>query len=108
MIPEYKIVWTKSARDDLMDIAKYIARDSIDIALKKITLIEEKVNGLRYFPMEGKNVPELEEYDEGEYKQIIIHPWRVIYSVKQQTVHVLIVIDGRRDLQDILFKKLMK
>jgi len=108
MSSEYKILWTQSARDDLMDIAKYIARDNIDIALKKMTLIEEKVNSLRYFPMEGKNVPELEEYNEEEYKQIIVYPWRVIYSLKNDIVHILIVIDGRRDLQDILYKKLMK
>jgi len=108
MSSECEILWTQSARDDLMDIAKYIARDSIDIALKKIALIEEKVNSLRYFPREGKNVPELEEYNEEEYKQIIVYPWRVIYSLKKDIVYILIVIDGRRDLQDILYKKLMK
>jgi len=108
MSSECRILWTQSARDDLMDIAKYIARDSIDIALKKIALIEEKVNSLRYFPKEGKNVPELEEYNEEEYKQIIVYPWRVIYSLKKDIVYILIVIDGRRDLQDILYKKLMK
>jgi toxin ParE1/3/4 len=108
MSTEFRIQWTQSARDDLLEIAKYIARDSIDIALKKVELIETKVKNLSTFPFEGKNVPELEEYIEEDYKQIIIHPWRVIYSISGNTVTILIVVDGRRDLQDILLKKLMK
>ena len=108
MNKEYEILWTQSARDDLLEIAKYIARDSVDIALKKIALVEEKVNSLRLFPFEGKIIPELEEYDDEKYKQIIIYPWRIIYKINLSSIEILMVIDGRRDLQDILFKKLMK
>jgi len=55
----------------------------------------------------SQNIPE-DELDPEEYKQIIVYPWRVIYSLKNNIVYILIVIDGRRDLQDILYKKLMK
>ncbi len=108
MKTDYLVQWTESARNDLLEIAKYIAKDSIEIALKKMNLIEEKVHGLGSFPFEGKSVPELEEYNEENYKQLIVNPWRIIYSITGKTVTILIVIDGRRDLQDILLKKLMK
>jgi len=91
-----------------MEIANYIAKDSIDIALKKMDLIEEKVNTLRNFPLQGNCVPELEDYEDEKYRQIILYPWRVIYSIEPTGITILMVIDGRRNLQDILFKRLMK
>ena len=45
MKTDYLVQWTESARNDLLEIAKYIAKDSIEIALKKMNLIEEKVHG---------------------------------------------------------------
>ncbi len=108
MSADFTIQWTQSARNDLLEIATYMAKDSVDIALTKIELIEKKVNSLKSFPYIGKNVPELEEYNEDNYKQILVYPWRVIYSIAGAVVVILIVIDSRRDLQDILFKKLMK
>jgi addiction module RelE/StbE family toxin len=108
MNSNYKVQWTQSARNDLLEIAQYIAKDSVEIALEKVDLIEEKVNGLCTFPFKGKNVPELEDYNEENYKQLIVYPWRVIYSVTGENVTVLTIIDGRRDLQDLLLKKLMK
>lgn len=104
----FKVQWTQSAKNDLQEIAGYIAKDSIDMALKKLELIETKVNGLQIFPYEGKPVPELEEYNEENYRQLLVYPWRVIYSVSGKVITILIVIDSRRDLQDLLLKKLMR
>jgi len=104
---QYTIIWTSHARSDLLEIAKYIAKDSVTIAMQKIELIEEAVKPLATFPEKGRNVSELEEYENNRYKELIVNPWRIIYSIDNKTVNILMVVDSRRNLQDILYKKLM-
>ncbi|SIQ13423.1 toxin ParE1/3/4 [Alkalispirochaeta americana] len=108
MNPEYKVFWTSSAEKDLLEIGKYIAKDNVEIALKKMALVEEKVKRLSYFANEGRFIPELLEYENNKYREILVYPWRVIYNLEEKNVIIIMVIDGRRNLQDILYKKLMK
>jgi toxin ParE1/3/4 len=105
---EIPIVWTKTAKSDLKEIISYIAEDSVKIALEKSDLIEDRVASLRFNPDIGRKIPELEEYNDMAYKEIVVYPWRVVYQVKTGKLFVLMVLDGRRNLQDILFKRLMR
>jgi len=43
-----------------------------------------------------------------EYRQITKKPWRIIYKTDKRIVNILAIIDSRRNLQDILIKKLLK
>ena len=108
MESEISIVWTRTAKADLKEIINYIAEDSVKIALEKLDLIENRVSSLRFNPDIGRKIPELEEFNDMAYREIVVYPWRVIYQVKNVTVFVLMVFDGRRNLQDILFKRLMR
>lgn len=105
---EVSISWTKTAKADLKEIADYIAQDSVKIALEKLDLIEGRVATLRFNPEVGRRIPELVDYKDMSYREIIVYPWRVIYQVKDDDLSVLMVLDGRRNLQDILFKRLMR
>jgi len=82
--------------------------DSLQTALEKLDLIEGKVASLGLTPEIGRKVPELLDYKDMSYREMIITPWRVIYQVKNEKLLVLMILDGRRNLQDLLFKRLMR
>ena len=59
-------------------------------------------------PERGGYVPELLKQNIKDYRQLIESPWRIIYKIDKNTVNVLIIIDSRRNTQDILIEKLIK
>ena len=52
---KYRIFWTKSAKGDLGAIVDYIAKDSIEIAIKKYEEIKEKARKFGLISRERKN-----------------------------------------------------
>jgi toxin ParE1/3/4 len=101
---KYKVLWNKSAENALSDILDYIIEnDDILIAHKIYQKIKKRVELLQINPEQGRAVPELRSFG-GKYREIIIKPWRIIYSIKNKKVIILLVIDGRRDLEEILFE----
>jgi toxin ParE1/3/4 len=55
---DFKIVWTLRSREDLRNIATFIARDNPPAALKLGELIFARVATLEQFPELGRAVPE--------------------------------------------------
>jgi toxin ParE1/3/4 len=43
-----------------------------------------------------------------EFRELIFKPYRIIYSVTRSEVFVHCILDGRRDLQDLLEEKLLR
>jgi hypothetical protein len=43
-----------------------------------------------------------------EYRQIVVNAYRVIYSVKTDSVGILAVVDSHRDLHLALFQRLIR
>lgn len=107
MTNRYKVIWSDTAGLDLERIIEYIAIDSPSNALKVLTRIKKKSNALYIFPERGRIVPELQEFNILQYREIIIDPWRVIYKVAGKKVFVVSVIDSRRNVEDILLDRLV-
>ena len=38
----------------------------------------------------------------------VVKPYRIIYRIEEDTVTVLAVLDGRRDLEDLLLERLIR
>ncbi|HEY5505093.1 MAG TPA: type II toxin-antitoxin system RelE/ParE family toxin [Sedimentisphaerales bacterium] len=55
---DFKIVWTLRSREDLHDIAAFIAKDNPPAAIKLGGLIFNRVDSLEIFPELGRVVPE--------------------------------------------------
>ena len=108
MDKKYDVVITKTAEDDLNEIVLYIAQDDLQIALKILGRLQEKVLSLKLFPEKGRIIPELKDQNIIEYREIIESPWRIVYRIDKSKVFILNIIDGRRNVQDLLMKKLMK
>jgi len=106
MKEKYQVVWSNIAENDLRNIIEYIADDSPPNALKIFKSIKQKVSSLTTFPERGRIVPELQDQGILQYRELIISPWRILYRVSENKVFVLSVLDSRRNIEDILLKRL--
>ncbi|MCL2720505.1 MAG: type II toxin-antitoxin system RelE/ParE family toxin [Treponema sp.] len=104
MDKEYDIKWASPARDDINEIIDYIAKTNEIYAIKVLDKIEENVEKLKTFPTLYRTVPELEKYGYYIYREIIVDYWRVIYKIENNLIYIMLVIDSRRNLEDILLK----
>lgn len=106
--PKHKVVWSVSAETDLSEIIEFIAQRNPENVARVLDAIEKEARKLEAFPERGRLVPELMTQQIIDYRERIVNPWRVIYSVKRNHILVAAVIDGRRDFSDHLFKRILR
>ncbi|MCL2044600.1 MAG: type II toxin-antitoxin system RelE/ParE family toxin [Treponema sp.] len=104
----YTVKVSKSAKNDIREIIKFIAKDNPMNAQNVLKKIEAKIDSLENFPERGGYVPELLKHNIKDYRQLIESPWKIIYKIDNDIVIVLVIIDSRRNTQDILVEKLIK
>jgi plasmid stabilization system protein ParE len=92
----------------LNEIILFIAQSNPQTAIKIMEKIQARINTLDHSPNRGSYVPELLARNIKDYRQITESPWKIVYRVDEEIVNVLAIIDSRRNLQDILIKKLLK
>ncbi|MBI5142169.1 MAG: type II toxin-antitoxin system RelE/ParE family toxin [Nitrospirae bacterium] len=94
-----KVKWTTRALQDLRNIHDYIARDSRRYARLQVERIRDAAANLAFFPLMGRNVPELP--DSG-FKEVISGNFRVIYRFDESDNRILVmsVMHGRRMLEN--------
>ena len=103
---KYKVKWTKTSKNDLERIIGYIAeRDSVSTASKIYKKIKDCAGNIENYPKKGKIVPELSKHNIISYFEHIILPWRIVYRIENEIVYILAVIDGRRNIEDILMDR---
>ncbi|AEJ19888.1 type II toxin-antitoxin system RelE/ParE family toxin [Gracilinema caldarium] len=103
------IVWSLDASDEFVEIILYITEHSGNNVARTIyEKIIKKIENLVDFPAIGRKVPELESVGNTEYYEIIESPWRIIYRYTENEVYIVSIIDGRRNIEEILYKKIIK
>lgn len=105
---ERRVLWTRTARRDLDAIVAYIATDSIENALSVLDRLQERAESLTTAAERGRLVPELQSIDVHQYREIVERPWRIVYRIEPNSVMVLAVLDGRRDLESLLLDRLVR
>lgn len=106
---KYPVYIIEDAEKDLSDIYRYVAlNDSIEKADKLLDNIEKTILSLESMPMRSHYPIELERIGVLEFREIFFKPYRIIYQVIQSSVYVHCVLDGRRDLQDLLQQRLLR
>ena len=108
MKKKFKVVWGDVAENDLIGIIDYIAEDNPATARKNLRKIKDKAASLFHLPQKGRIVPELLEQGIAEYRELIVAPWRVIYKIEKKQVLVFSVLDARRNIEDILLRRLIE
>ena len=105
---KFEILWTKSAEYDLELIIQYLKLDSVSIAKEIFIELIKECENLYYFPQRKRVVPELQQIGIFKYREIIYKRWRVIFKIENEKVYILLVVDTSRNLEDILFQRLIK
>jgi len=105
---KFKVIWTKNAELDLELIIEYIKINSINTARKIFFEIKQESNKLYTLAERKRIVPEFQQIGIVKYREIIYKRWRIIYKIDDEKFYVLIVVDSSRNLEDILFQRLIK
>ena len=95
-----KIIWSLQARDDLREIALFIAADNPTAAESFGLRLMARTDSLADFPRLGRVVPEA---DDENIREIILRPYRIIYQVlpAQQVVAIARIWHGARGEPEI-------
>lgn len=105
----YAIRILASAERDLMRLFGFIAEhDSISSAVHVLDKLETLIATLMEKPERGAVVRELAQLGISNYRQVFWKPYRVIYQISEVGVIVVLVADGRRDMQTILQQRLLE
>ena len=72
-----------------------------------LTSIEKVFGSLSESPDRGAYPKELLALGIRDYREIFFKPYRVIYRVLGNVVHVFLIADGRRDMQTLLQRRLL-
>lgn len=104
----FQVFLTDDAARDLEDLYKYIelhaAPGKADYVLEQI---EKAFAGLSEKPQRGAYPKELLAIGSREYREIFFKPYRIIYRIMSDNVYVLVIADGRRDMQALLQRRLL-
>jgi len=104
----YEVLLTQSVEQDLESIHDYIAEfDCVANANYVLDQLMEVVEGLAQFPERGSYPKELVALGIKEYRQTFFKPFRVIYRVAGNQVVIYLIVDGRRDMQSVLARRLL-
>jgi len=105
----YTVLLTQDAMDDLEVIYDYIyVHDAPARADYVIGRIEETFGRLTLFPERGAYPPELLGVGIKEYRETFFKPYRIVYRIQDCKVYVMMIVDGRRNLQTLLLRRLLK
>ena len=104
----YAVLLTADAERDLEDLCDYIAEHDSQAAAEHVLdrLLEVTAN-LAVDPKRGTIPKELRELGLQEFRQAFFKPYRVIYRLADRQVFVLVIADGRRELNLLLSRRLL-
>lgn len=104
----YEVLLTENAYYDLDEIYDYIAKhDHPANADYVLNSMESVTESLATFPERGAYPKELLQLGIREYRQVFFKPYRVIYKVIGSFVYIMLIADGRRDMETLLSRRLL-
>ena len=106
---KYRVVIDPQAKWDLKEIFQYVATsDSKEAANKLLDNLELTCSKLEKFPERGHIPEELRTTGIKKYLEIHFKPYRILYEIKNDHVYVHSVLDGRRNIQEILTARILR
>jgi len=104
----YEVFITEKAQRDLIDLYEFISvNDSPEAADHVYEKIEEAIQRLSEFPHRGVCPKEFQERGVADYREVFFKPYRIVYEGEGNAVYVYLVADGRRNMADLLQRRLL-
>ena len=92
-----RLRWTHRAKDDLLSIGRFIARDRPAAARSFVAKLQVRARRAAKFPRSGRIVPELRRDD---VREVIEGNYRIVYRITTVSVDVLTVFEGHHLFQE--------
>lgn len=106
---KYRVVIDPQAKMDLKEIFSYVTlNDGNQSANKLIDNLETAFYKLEKYPRRGHIPPELIDTGIKSYLEIHYKPYRIIYEIEKNSVYIHSVLDGRRNIQEILQRRILR
>jgi toxin ParE1/3/4 len=100
---------TAEAERDVVELYRYVAANDAPAKARRLPdAIEKEILRLDIMPARGHCPPELERIGVPEFREVFYKPYRIIYEIVGSAVFVHCVLDGRRDLVDLLQERLLR
>lgn len=108
MSEQYSVQITAGAEQGLKELYEYvIANDGLAHAEKLLNNLVSLADSLSSNPLRGAVVKELAELGITEYRQLLFKSYRLIYRLQDNSVYIYLIVDGRRDMQAVLSRRLL-
>ena len=105
----YRVMLAEDAERDIEDLYRYIAANDFPAnAMRVLAEIESRIATLTELPERGHVPKELMSVGITEYREAHYNPYRIIYRVMGGDVVIYCVVDGRRDMQSLLERRLLR
>ena len=106
---KYSVYLISTAEEDIFEIFDYISRnDSLQKAEAVFSKLKEACESLATMAKRGHVPPELDRMSVRDYLEIHYKPYRIIYQIFGNKVFIHCVLDGRRDMEDLLQRRLIR
>ena len=97
------------AENDIRELYEYVkVNDSTESAFILYQNIKKEILSLQQFPLRGHFPPELERINIKSYREIHYKPYRIIYQILEENIYVHCILDGRRELFELLERRLLR
>ncbi len=93
-----KVRWSSLAVEDLKSIARYIAKDDPAAARRFADKLKRRAESAGRFPNRGRIAPELGREN---VRELIEGNYRIIYRVEINTVDILTLFEGHKQMGDL-------
>jgi toxin ParE1/3/4 len=105
----FDVFLASDAESDIIALYEYIFyNDSPVKAAYVYDRIKDTIHTLNHTPERGHAPKELALIGVYEYLEIYFKPYRIIYRINKNEVVIHCILDGRRDLEDLLHKRLLQ
>jgi toxin ParE1/3/4 len=105
----FSVSITAGARNDLRAIHSYIrendSREKADYVAQSILRV---IQTLQEMPTRGVHPAELLNLGNRSYRELFFKPYRILYKIRENTVFIMLIADGRRDMQSLLADRLVR
>jgi len=102
------VYFIEQAERDLYDIYCYVAiYDSEAAAENLFKKLADQSMKLAYLPERGNYPKELKQIGVFDFRELNVKPHRIIYQIIDGRVFIHAILDGRRDLEDCLMRRLV-
>ncbi|MCP5063336.1 MAG: type II toxin-antitoxin system RelE/ParE family toxin [Ignavibacteriae bacterium] len=109
MKDKYTVKIDPQAKQDLKDIFIYVAlNNNLESAEIFLASLEKTCQRLEKIPERGHTPKELLSTGIKRYLEISSKPYRIIYEISSNTIYIHSVLDGRRNIQEILSERILK